>query len=339
MSSLPVTLSYWSNEQHLSHVYTGLAMLHRQGKIRLTQRLIDAPAVDPLARPHLQRAHNWHCKVEAEGTRYYIDTHDGDEINLAGLDWCNRYLKRGYNPNVVLSHKVMPLGLNYEVFADGVDCFELKRRVQLQGVTSAAKYLVRHPRSVRELQAPPTGINKIFPWVLFLCRAWETNHKDAEKNKERHLINESRAAIIRALRKEFGPLCGTAGFSPTPFALAKYPDAVMPIDLSRPDLYLRTMRNAPICIATMGLHESNGWKLAEYVSHSRAIVSETLRHTVPGFHDSRHYLGFTDADECIEAVHQLMNSAQKRYDMMCENQAYYEHRVRPDRACATWLGV
>jgi hypothetical protein len=48
----------------------------------------------------------------------------------------------------------------------------------------------------------------------------------------------------------------------------------------------------------MGLYESNGWKLGEYVAGSKAIVSEHLHYDAPGnFSPEQNYLEFNSADE------------------------------------------
>lgn len=148
----------WSNEDHLSQVYTGLAMLHRQGEIELEQVVIDPPLnADPDCPPHLRHANKKHCMIESDGVSYYVDVHDDDDISSDALASCDVYLKRGYNPLEQMSDKVQPLGLNYEVYADGVDWFEFVRRANFRGWLSAAKGIVRRPIGVSEIESAPSS--------------------------------------------------------------------------------------------------------------------------------------------------------------------------------------
>jgi hypothetical protein len=82
----------------------------------------------------------------------------------------------------------------------------------------------------------------------------------------------------------------------------------------------------------MGLHQSIGWKFAEYVAASKAIVSETLHYDVPGaFGEGRNYLSFRTPEECVEAVSRLIRDDRLRQMIMRNNWNYYRRHVRPDR--------
>ena len=334
-----VRLECWSDEPHLSQVYAGLTMLSRQGRIALAQQILERPPPnrDPGCPKHLVHVKRWHCAIEAEGCRYYVDVHDDDRIDPQGLDSCDVYLKRSYNPRKALSAKVRPLGLNYRVYADGFDIFEFERRRKFSGWTGAGKYAVRQPLGVSSFEAPP-GEGE--PRVLFLCRTWQPEPDRAqEKNRERIEINGTRAECILALRKAFGPRC-IAGFAPSPFTLEHYPAAVVEDpSVTERRRYVSLMRSVPISVTTMGLHESNGWKIGECVAASRAIVAQELRHTVPGFADGTNFLQFRNPAECVEAVGRLMESATERRALAEANREYYLSRLRPDRLMTTALAL
>ena len=144
--------------------------------------------------------------------------------------------------------------------------------------------------------------------MLFLCRTWEPEPERDPASAARALINDSRAECIAALRKAFGDRC-IAGFSPSAHALAHYPQAVVTDpSITERRRYVQLMRSVPICVATLGLHRSNGWKLAEYIASSRAIVCEELQHDVPNLLPGRNFLPFKNASECVERVGELMES-------------------------------
>lgn len=321
----------WSDEIHLSQIYAGLTMLNRQNEIDLTQTIIEPPAPnpDPDCPPHLKHATNWHCRLEMDGKSYYIDVHDSDDIDAAALESCDVYLKRGYNPRKQMSPKVRPLGLNYPVFADGVDRFELLRRLKLLGPAAALKHVLKRPITVSEIASAPSLGE---PAVLFVCRTWEADSTTVPaKVLERQELNENRAQCIVALRNEFGSRC-LAGFVRSPYAIRHFSHAIVDGGLTTERRsYLKLVRSVPICIATLGLHQSTPWKLGEYVANARAIVSEQLHHDVPEFYVGENYLQFRDAAECVATVGALMESKVARDAMAAANRDYYERRLKPDR--------
>lgn len=95
--------------------------------------------------------------------------------------------------------------------------------------------------------------------------------------------------------------------------------------------YINRLKSSTICIATTGLHDSIGWKMAEYVAASKCIVSEPLRYELPGnFNAGENYLEYTDARTLLLAVDKLMNDSVLRFNMQMNNYKYYNHYLRPD---------
>ena len=66
------------------------------------------------------------------------------------------------------------------------------------------------------------------------------------------------------------------------------------------------------------------------MAFSKAIVSEKLYFEVPGLEAGKHYLEFTTADECVEAVSTLMDDKELRTQMMFRNHEFYQASLRPD---------
>jgi len=139
-----------------------------------------------------------------------------------------------------------------------------------------------------------------------------------------------RANCIYKLRHEFGNLF-IGGLAPSVDALKNYPDCVVDRKIITKKSYLKLLKNSTICIATEGLFGSNGWKLGEYIAGAKAIVTEKLRHEVPGeFKKGVNYLEFSSPDQCLECVQTLINNPKMRYQMMKENYSYYNNFLRPD---------
>jgi hypothetical protein len=340
----------WSLDTSLAQVLTGLMMLKRAGKIRFTQEVLPTPPIEHSAAGHLRDVRESHMTLCLNGAiDLFLDTHDSWELDPEGLQQSTLYFKRSFDPSRVPSKfagKVRPLGLNYEVRADGFDPHEAYREIMLrrssvQRVRALFDYALRvglasincgNRPTVTLLSRRPEPVSA--PSVLFMARAWDPKEiadHSPDRIQQREELNEMRARCIRALRRAFGTQF-FGGLQHTPFAVNSYPDLLIPSPaLSSKRRYIQLVRQYPICIATAGLHESNGWKLAEYVALSRAIVSEPLRYTVTGnFLPTQNYLEFRSPEECVSQVSLLLENSELRDSMIKRNWEYYETYLRPD---------
>ncbi len=110
--------------------------------------------------------------------------------------------------------------------------------------------------------------------------------------------------------------------------------------LSNKRKYLEMLKDFPICIATKGLNNSNGWKLGEYVAFSKAIVTEPLRFQVTGdFAKEKNYLEFTDSEELLNSVSRIFDDKNLRDSLMKNNHDYYRNFVRPDALILNTLKI
>lgn len=100
------------------------------------------------------------------------------------------------------------------------------------------------------------------------------------------------------------------------------------------------MKKADICIGTMGLDESIGWKTAEYISASRGIVHEKFHYDIPGnFEKGINYMEFSSVSECLGMVQKLIDNPDLLYEMKKANQIYYETYLRPDKQLLNALNI
>ena len=185
---------------------------------------------------------------------------------------------------------------------------------------------------MRELEALPDYASK--PRLLFLATSYEPDDdpdRSREKAGERREINETRASYIRLLRQRFGDDF-VGGFNPSPFAAEHYSDVVVTIEqMTSKRNYISLMKRHQVCIATTGLHGSNGWKLAEYVACARAILTEPLKFEVPGrFVRNENYLEFSTPQQCVEKAEEVMFDNEVRARLMRNNADYYRSNLRPD---------
>jgi hypothetical protein len=338
-------------------LYTGFLMLHRSGAIRLSQERRKTRTVYPSGAPHLRDAAHAHLDVIIDGrVKVHFDAHDAEDIATGELDDCDVYFKRSYLPSLIATlppaqrSRIEPLGLNYRVLPSSIDWFAARRAVSLRGGLIGRAL----PRSLKEALDPHNAFGykprvlemeasaepNAEPRVLFLAATYDPHddpRRARDKIEDRMLLNETRARCIRrlkyALRDRF-----TGGFEDTAFARKQYPDLIVPHSLTTQASYIATMRSHPICMATTGLHGSIGWKLAEYVAFSKAIVTEKLRYSVPGdFGPERNYIEFASPDDCVEAATRLIEDRGLRERLMTNNAAYYRDYVRPDALVANAL--
>lgn len=356
MTAVPVRLLYQSTSHHLDQLYTGFLMLHASGVIELSQQKRTTPIDYANAASHLKDAGHAHLDARVRGLKLHFDTHDSMELAEGELERCDLYFKRSYSAALVENlpfgqrRKVRPLGFNYRVLPDLLDPFSIARSFGLSGMSrstlasfkrafDASNSIEFQPRAA-QLQAPPEFSAP--PQVLFLAAAYdpyEGPDRSTEKIEDRILVNETRARCIRTLRKALGARF-TGGFSASEFSIAHYGDLTLPPEATCQKHYLQTMKSFPICVATTGLHRSNGWKLAEYVAFSKAILTEKLAFEIPGqFKPECNYLEFSSPEDCVNCALRLIEDRSLRLALMRNNAAYYQLYLRPDRLIQNALAV
>lgn len=242
--------------------------------------------------------------------------------------------------------KVFPLGLNYQVTSDERDEFQLQRAAFYSG-KDKLKALIKgfHLKTLGEterldnMQSYPQFDSP--PKCLFMARVWDTNLiPDKTKQETVEQLNENRAECVRRLRKQFGENF-FGGLAHEDYAVKYFKDCLLPDgNLSNKRQYLEILQNYPICVTTVGLNNSNGWKLGEYVAFSKAIVTEPLKFQVTGdFRNEINYLEFDTAENSVEAVARLFEDKDLRLKMMMNNYLYYQSYLKPDALILNSLAI
>ncbi len=344
MTTLTVELS--EVPLHLYQFLAGLHQLSRRG-LRVRFRRLRPNDADVLPYNMLRIAAD-------SGKRLIVDMNDGYANLLSDpqrvvpfynglLDKCDLLYKRSFDPaqNAKFSdpEKIRPTPPNFLVTVPGnpahlpTPCDPRREQMKkLVRMLPISQYYNGHVRE--EKLFIPVRISSA-PRILFMARLWDPagdfpGQLTEQMAQERHEINESRSACIRLLRQEFGDRF-FGGVAATPFAVRAYSDVVLQTpSLSRKDAYLEFMKSFDIQIATMGLHGSTGWKFAEYLAASKAIVSERLCYeSAGGLCEGTHYLAFNNPDSCVQAVQKLKDNDLRR-DMMAQNEAYARRCLRPE---------
>jgi hypothetical protein len=319
---------------HLQQIYTGYIILHKKGLIDLSVITPELNIPGRIARkiPRDNRAQNLDVIIN-DHIHIHYDTRDGFAFDHKALEKCDLYFKRSYLPAYIdkqasYRQKIFPLGLNYNVHPDNIDLSFINGPI-----TSLDKYnLIRFTPRLGQMEALPNLDAE--PKILFMTCTYDPFDKpDRPENEieERISINETRASCIKLLREQFGSRF-YGGFKLDEFTSKNYSRQLLKNNnKSKKNTYIETMKSYPICVATTGLHGSTGWKFAEYVACSRAILSEKLNYVVPGdFDNNRNYLEFNSPEECVEMADKLFSDRELRNEIMSNNARYYMQWLRPD---------
>ncbi len=341
-----IDIYYSKNCSHISRLLTGFHMLEQAGLYKINyiddrHRILPSVAV---------------VEADISGKRIAFDLGDrwalAHEEGKAYLKNVSFYFARGYTAEVdivtpaidsVDFKKVFPFGFDYYSTYPGNpsngDPVSSKQKI-----ISAAKNLLGYNRCMYpEYFEGKANYKSDNLRILFYARLWDVSSlpslahaSDAAIAYRQYMldewqgINESRIQIIRSLSKEYGKaFCG--GIQNSALAEKMCPDLILPVSSVRKKYYLDKMKSSDICIGSMGLHKSTGWKTGEYIAAARSIVAEKLKYDVPGdFNDGMHYIPFSTADECVEAVGRLYSNPDMVYEMKKANEDYYRNYLKPD---------
>jgi hypothetical protein len=287
--------------------------------------------------------------VEYHGKTLVYDMLDGyqhQESIQYYLQKCDFYFKRSYSKRkneelgLMDTHKMYPLGFNYHVSCHNHPTDKpawkefLKKLMGLEYNNYCSTAFSR-----KAFEAVPQYKGKKLT-VMFSSRLWgESSGIDEEWNKERRYINHMRIDILRQLKSR-NDIRFVGGLTDSELSREMAPDLIIPAELTRRSTYLKQMKKADICIGSMGLFESIGWKTGEYVAAGKAIINERFHYEVPGnFEEGKHYLGFDTAQECIRAVETLLEDPQRVYQMKKTNEKYYKNYLRPDMLIQNTLDI
>lgn len=324
-----IKLIIGSKIPHVSQIVTGFLMLKQQG---YTLEIQEQNGTDNIlgGMPVIQ--------AEYRGQRLVYDVGDGYNVPediLTGLEHCDFYFKRSFskekNQKLIQHHleKMYPLGFNYHVTYMGNPANEPFWKTLAKPLFGKTPDCYFVPK-VFEGEAERKQDKSIK--ILFLARLWDDHEPgfSEEENAERTYINKMRIDIIRSLREKYGDMF-VGGLNDNALSRAWAPDLIVPSQYTERRKYLRLLHSSDICIGSMGLFESIGWKTGEYVAAAKAIVNEEMHFTVTGdFSEGKNYLAFRTAEECLAAVQALVEDPERLYAMKLANQRYYQKYLRPD---------
>lgn len=279
------------------------------------------------------------------------------------LPQCDLLFKRSCSADLVSklgSHnrKVYPLGLNYNVTSASnvMDKICYSRRGKLRRYIRSSPTLssmlgmeCNRLLYYENFEFPPAMLHDHSECkVLFLTRLWDPDDRVLEREtssmneltkEERGRINEKRIECIEACKKKFKRRF-IGGLVDDKYARKIAPHLIAPQSLTSKQGFINLIKSCPICVATTGLHNSIGWKFAEYIAASRAIITEKLNYILPGeFEVGQNYLEFSTAGELVRQIDFLSDNPVVINDMMWENYSYYNSYLRPDNLILNTLRI
>jgi hypothetical protein len=310
------------NLYHLSKLLAGLCELARQGRIELRC----TPVAENSPQSSTEALLNVLVTNEGTTTQVVFDLYDrSDHFDMALLDAGGLYFKRSFYPPEICSlpaswqHKVLPFGLNYACRGSPDESRLLESSV---AQPSLANY--RNLLSFQDFEQPPQS--GVMPSIVFQTRAWAPD----STSDDAHEVNESRAEIIRALRRSFpGRFYG--GFVRNAHARRCYPD-LLTEHSDQQNEYIRFSQRCLIGISTRGLDHSVPFKLPEMMASSRAIVSHSLRTEFPApYLPGTHFLEFRSPEECVAQCDRILSDPSLARSLRQASWQYYQSQVRPGR--------
>jgi hypothetical protein len=337
---------------HLSQLYEGLIRLAVRNYIAL--RFIhrkDSDGLKPIVNATLRMTRgrevrivydtldgfNWlDGETESENLRYFRDAFKADFYFKRSLN--KRLLE--YSPDKCT---VLPLGLNTEFPVSEQPAFG--RQTKSSSVWQVFKRLISSSggsggsETAVEFAFPP--IRHAQSKVLLLTRLWDPEGVPAGPVRdERIRMNEFRIQCVQQVRRDFGSHC-TAGLSEDDLSRRLAPDLVFDYRTTNRESFCRMTKQHDICVATAGLHGSIGWRFAEFVMASRAIISEPLVYEPAGnLLEGVNYLCFRTPSEISELSDRLLSNPTSMEEMMRRNLEYSLSYIYPEQhALQTLLTV
>jgi hypothetical protein len=322
-----------------SYVFTGLAILHRHGEIRLSIR---APGATDVPRyPGEVFARLEVGQPVGTPVRVFYDLRDrSDRFFMEDLAEARLYFKRTFIQTDVdalpedLRPRVRPGGATFACMSGGVRLAPLPQALRFMAGSGSresrrrvARRLVDYVRipALRKFIAPPSTVKREV--VLFQTRVWEDREVPGPDSAEE--VNGQRVALVRTLRAAFGNRF-VGGLVPTPMALERWPDLVTRRGADQPS-YLRLIRDAAVAVYSRGLHHSTAYKLGEYMAASCAVVSDPVRSILPApLEPGGHFAPYDTADECAAQCDRLLTSPGALMELRVAGHDYFSREIRPD---------
>ena len=342
----PNTLAPW-----FSQVYAGLYELRRSGKARMSlstelkhSELFDGTSL-ALEVTELSSGKKRSILVDLNDNRHF-------SIPQA-IEWFDVIVKRSFYPGTVsklpsyLRNKIVPYGINFNCGSPTVPILQLfvahhLMRFRLLGRPKSKKhgfewrhqlrfllYMTKNDFSFYEsdFEGHPHAPTKYR--VFFISRLFDLGKGLTDFSRER-------IELVKALKKEFGPRFH-GGIVKNRLSERYCPRDLLYAKVSRRQ-FTKTLKESDIVVSTLGVGESNPWKLGEAIAGARCIVSEPLRFELPApLEEGVHIRKFVTADDCLRTCEELIRNPESIRQMKENVWGYYQQHVKAEKLMARIL--
>ena len=313
---------------HLNTIYDGFWKLKQKGLISLKINRIKSLNDKPILKVIVNKTYIFIYDA-LDGFNWVDGSFEENIIHFETKINCDFYFKRSYSP-VLKKHlkkgSIFPLGINFNYDYDGDYPLKLDEKLR----SFVKRNITKNSFKLKFYEYPPimNPENKI----LFLCGLWDPSLvKCSQLKAQREKINTDRIALIRTCKSEFGKYF-TGGIQIDNYSQKIAQDVLVSKQFTNKQKFLRLIKNHNICIATTGLHNSIGWKFAEYAAASRAIISEPLNYNLPGnFQEGTNYLSFTSNTDLILKIQKLLGNNNTIQKIMTANYNYYKNHMHSEK--------
>lgn len=355
------------NSTHISQVLVGFKLLENKGVLKIT---IDSDSFNFRSRGLYE--HNSIVEVTIDDKILVYDMADGyqsihrKDIFDSQLDRVTYYFKRSYNSqfhqNMKNKRKIKPYGLNYYCTCnrnpyDKFSCNYLS----INTIRKFVSHLYSEKKWLKLCNYKNFISNNSYDNynILFLTRIWDSTNIDKEYIKriytymsdEEALIEANkwkesldtatkyRINLIRKLKEEFGDKF-VGGILKDSFSIKLCPELIVDDSLTNKENFMRIIKENYICITSVGLHDSIGWKFAEYICNARAIISDPLMYEVVGnLKKGKNYLEYRTINECIDNCRFLLNNIEEIHKIEKNNAEYYKNYLAPDKIIVNTIKI
>ncbi len=328
-----VTIFYNSPQQHLTQAVTGFLLLKEQGKISLT---IEYGKF---------KKHCDYLKVLVDGKLCIYDMADSSIIKKELYNECDYYFKRMcLKTDLETYPKLFPYGFNYSCFTKGtgflkmnLKIYPIKKMTELLRITPFMGKFIGMTDTIEDNYYKNYECNPAEkkPFIVFSARLWNPEKSNMEDLKEeRIVINEERIDMITKLKANFGKNY-IGGIYKNEFSAKRAAaDVLISKEHYKKSVFIRTIKKSSIGIATPGLENSVGYKLAEYLASSMAILTHPhiKDFAFPGdFSENKNYFCYQSANECVAIIKNLLSNDAVLKKMIANNNSYYGNYLSPDK--------
>lgn len=345
-------------EAHLSQIFVGFKLLEDEGILRINSIKFDE---------ELKNKYLFSAVIEVcinDSIMMVFDESDGYqsihklELFDKSIKDVDFYFKRSYDPEVHKKHKygykVKPLGLNYHITCKDNPFYKFYS--ENKGIKKIKDY-IEYKKSMKyyysKINYTEFESEKHYESynVIFFARLWDSNTLSIENiEKSYPYLNKSeiekiyikwkddlenvtsqRINLVRALKKELGEKF-IGGLEDNKISRELAPELIVSKNYTDKFKFMNIIKSNNICISSVGLHGSIGWKFAEYVAAGKCIVTDPLKYELPGeFQEGKNYECYNNIAECVEKVKYLLDNTNKIYDIESANIEYYKKNLRPDK--------